>query len=270
MAHGWAFRGIGLIKGLGHVKQGLRPRGRARLLLQRRSDKKLLLRSEWIDMEATGLPISWLLRGLRGAPFHDQIEATFCVNSPPGQVTSFPKGLPLLDCKVDAKGNACMTWSWQWKQGYHERKDAAIWQPDAPYREGAGGSANAPVATAPAPAKPAPAQPATPPPAAKPDADANTPSILQSELFRGVAELERIASGHGVLKWGSKGEGAKALQKGLIALGYDVPGGADGAFGKGTAVAVEKFQAEEHLGADGIAGAGTVKAMDARLSKPAG
>jgi hypothetical protein len=120
---------------LGNVKTGLRPRGRARLLLVRRSDKKLLFRSEWMDMESGGLPISWLLRGLRGAPFFDRIEATFCVNSPRGQVSRIPKGLPLLDCAVDAKGNARMTWSWQWKQGYHERKNAALWEPEARYPE---------------------------------------------------------------------------------------------------------------------------------------
>jgi hypothetical protein len=133
----WAFRGIGLIKGLGEVRQCLRPRGYARLLLRRRSDKALLFRSGWIDMDAGGLPITWLLRGLRGAPFFGSIEATFCINSPPGQVTSFPRGLPLLDCRVDPKGNAHMSWSWQWKRGYHERRDAAAWQPEALYRKDA-------------------------------------------------------------------------------------------------------------------------------------
>lgn len=130
----WAFRGIGLIQGLGQVKSNLKPRGRARLLLRRRRDSKLVFRSAWIDMELAGTPVSWLLRGLRGAPFADLIEATFCVNSPPGLTQSFPNGAPLLDCSADARGNAKMTWSWQWKQGYHDRKDAASWKPEAELR----------------------------------------------------------------------------------------------------------------------------------------
>jgi hypothetical protein len=109
LARDWVFRGIGLIHGVGHVKQALKPRGRARLLLSRRSDKKLLFRSAWIDMEAEGLPLSWLLRGLRGAPFCEQIEAMFCVNSPPHKVSNVPEGSPLLDCAVDPKGIARMT-----------------------------------------------------------------------------------------------------------------------------------------------------------------
>jgi peptidoglycan hydrolase-like protein with peptidoglycan-binding domain len=46
-----------------------------------------------------------------------------------------------------------------------------------------------------------------------------------------------------------------------------VPGGADGAFGKGTTVAVKKVQEEAGLGADGVAGASTLRAIDARLSR---
>jgi hypothetical protein len=139
LARDWVFRGIGLIDGLGHLKPELKPRGRARLLLSRRSDKKLLFRSAWMDMQAEGLPLTWLLRGLRGAPFCDRIEATWCVNSPPGLVSSFPEGLPLLDCTVAPTGIAHMTWSWQQKQGYHERENAATWKPEAPYREAGNG-----------------------------------------------------------------------------------------------------------------------------------
>lgn len=131
----WAFRGIGLIKGLGNVRANLKPRGRTRLLLRRRSDRRLLFRSEWVSMESEGLPISWLLRALRGAPFSNSIEATFCIDSPPGLVTNFPDGAPLLDCINDPKGNATMTWNWQWKRGYHDRKDLASFKPHTPYRD---------------------------------------------------------------------------------------------------------------------------------------
>jgi len=260
MSTDWVFRGIGLIHGLGEVKRDLKPRGQARLLLTRRSDKKLLFRSEWIDMEAEGLPITWLLRALRGAPFSDQIEAKFCVNSPSGQVRNFPKGAPLLDCIADPRGNASMTWSWQWKQGYHDRKDAAAWQPDAPYREGRAGS---PKATANAAA--APAQKASVRPEEDSPYDDEEEPILRSAPLRGVAEFQRIAAGQGSLAQGARGAGAKALQQALISLHIQVPGGADGIFGKGTAEAVKKLQTQAGLDATGVVDAETVKALDARL-----
>lgn len=254
----WQFRGVGLIKGLGHIPQNLRPRGRTRLILTRRSDKKLLFRSEWIDMEAKGWPISWILRGLRGAPFSDQIEAMFCVNSPPGQSTSNPKGLPLLDCFTDAKGNAKMAWDYSKKTGFHDRKDAAMWSPEAPYKAG-DSSAVSVAQTSEAVTSQQVVQTTTPPPV--------DPSqrILQSALFSDVEELQKIVAVHGALRQGARGAGVKALQQGLVELGYDVPGGADGSFGKGTADALKKFQAEAGLGADGVAGAGTLKTMDQKL-----
>jgi len=254
----WQFRGVGLIDGLGLTTQELKPRGRTRLLLTRRSDRKLLFRSEWIDMEAQGWPISWLLRGLRGAPFFEQIEATFCVNSPPGQSVSNPKGLPLLDCTVDARGNAKMSWDYSKKNGFHDRRDVASWSPEAPYKDG--GTSGPTRAAAPSPSPPRD-QAAT----GSTSSVGSTSGLLQSELFRDVEELQRIAGGHGVLKQGSRGAGAKALQQALVALQYTVPGGADGIFGKGTTEVLEKFQASAGLGADGIAGAGTLKALDERL-----
>ncbi|XYH99306.1 peptidoglycan-binding domain-containing protein [Sorangium sp. So ce1128] len=262
----WPFRGIGLISGLGQLRSDLRPRGRARLLLQRRSDKALLFRSAWIDMEAEGLPISWLLRGLRGAPFSDQVEATFCINSPPGLTKSSPRGTPLLDCTADAKGNARMSWSWQWKQGYHERKNPAVWQPDAPFLGGASDAGKAQAVSGPeAPGR------AEPDPHAQAEAELRAKGerrargILRSALLSGVEELEGVAGGRGAIKQGARGAGAKAIQEALIALGFQVPGGADGAFGKGTADALKSFQAQAGLGPDGVAGAGTLKVLDQRL-----
>jgi len=262
----WAFRGIGLMKGLGHPRSELKPRGRTRLLLRRRRDHKLVFRSEWIDMEAAGLPISWLLRGLRGAPFSDSIEATFCVNSPPGLTKSFPDGAPLLDCLNDAKGNAKMTWSWQWKQGYHDRKDPASWKPSASYRDAA--PQPAPAASAVSPKAPAghSAEVHEAPSEAESDpyAPENMP-VLWSDPLRDAADLQEIARGRGSLKRGDRGPAVMALQRALVELGIDVPGGADGIFGRGTAEALKKVQSEAGIEATGVADEGTLLVIDKRL-----
>jgi peptidoglycan hydrolase-like protein with peptidoglycan-binding domain len=80
-----------------------------------------------------------------------------------------------------------------------------------------------------------------------------------------VPEIEAVAAGKGVLRRGATGDGVKALQSALIALGTDVPGGADGAFGPGLEGAVKAFQAAHGLGADGVVGRGTLAALDAAL-----
>jgi hypothetical protein len=129
----WLFRGIARIDGLGTVKSELKPRGRARLLLRSRSDGKLLYRSEWMSMEDEALPISWLLRSLRGAPFHDRIEPTWCINSKSSAPTrSAPDNRPLLDISCDPKGNARMSWSPA--QGLHNRPHQTDWTPPAALR----------------------------------------------------------------------------------------------------------------------------------------
>jgi hypothetical protein len=134
----WEFRGIAKVNGLGSVLEGLKPRGRCRLLLRRRSDQRLVFRSPWMSMESEGLPISWLLRSLRGAPFFDQIEPTWCVNSVNEAPTpNVPDNRPLLDIVCDANGNAKMTWTPS--QGLHKRP-GADWAPaDAISSRGARG-----------------------------------------------------------------------------------------------------------------------------------
>jgi hypothetical protein len=215
-------------------------------------------------MESAGLPVSWLLRGLRGAPFSGSVEATFCVDSPPGLTKNFPGGAPLLDCLNDAKGNAKMTWSWQWKQGYHDRKDAASWKPAVPYRDASAGQVHAAVAES----SEAPTSKATTsdeePPESDPYAGKNLPVFL-SEKLRQAADLERIARGHGSLKQGDRGAAVKELQSALVDLGIAVPGGADGIYGKGTAEAVKKVQSGAGLEATGIADAEALIAIDQRL-----
>ncbi len=275
----WVFRGIARINGVGQVRPGLRPRGQARLLLRRRSDKKLLFRSSWMSMEKEGLPISWLLRSLRGAPFHADIEPTWCINSARDVAgPNAPDNRPLLDCTCDEEGNARM--SWKPEQGLHNRSRVADWSPVEPYAEKA----------APKPA-PKPAQPAnSPPPPAPPPAGppviagplmpipmpapaestsssggAAGSGVFGSALLRGEAALLPIAEGKGALKKGDKGAAVKGLQAGLVALGLPVPGGADGDFGKGTTEAVKRFQNDHGLGADGVAGKATLRALDKAL-----
>jgi len=56
-----------------------------------------------------------------------------------------------------------------------------------------------------------------------------------------------------------------ALQRALVELGIDVPGGADGIFGRGTAEALKKVQSEAGIEATGVADEGTLLAIDKRL-----
>lgn len=63
---------------------------------------------------------------------------------------------------------------------------------------------------------------------------------------------------------GDGGSNIRALQTTLTDLGYDT--GIDGDFGPKTEKAVKEFQKEEGLGADGIVGAKTVAAINARVA----
>ena len=60
------------------------------------------------------------------------------------------------------------------------------------------------------------------------------------------------------LKKGDRGEQVAALQTFLIGSGYDCgKWGADGIFGSGTEAALRKFQDEQNIDEEGIAGADT-------------
>lgn len=65
------------------------------------------------------------------------------------------------------------------------------------------------------------------------------------------------------LKLGDTGDDVRALQRGLLALGYTGTGGliADGVFGRLTGGALERFQADKRLGVDGVAGPLTLAAL---------
>lgn len=112
----------------------------------------------------------------------------------------------------------------------------------------------------------APAPPADDPFVAAPLPTAAAPrggAALASPLLAGQAELRSIAAGKGSLRRGARGPAVTAVQRALIALGIDVPGGADGAFGRGLESAVVAFQKAHGLAADGVVGRGTLRALDA-------
>ena len=73
---------------------------------------------------------------------------------------------------------------------------------------------------------------------------------------------------HPTIRRGSSGSAVKELQKDLIALGYNVgPKGADSKFGKDTEAAVRKFQKDNKLKVDGIAGKNTWAAIEKAIAK---
>ena len=93
-------------------------------------------------------------------------------------------------------------------------------------------------------------------------------SLLESEAGAGSSLAERIKGVAGfvmgpTLRRGSRGAGVATLQRALAALGHDVT--ADGDFGPGTERAVQAFQRQAGLGADGIVGPSTKAAIASML-----
>ena len=71
-----------------------------------------------------------------------------------------------------------------------------------------------------------------------------------------------------ILNIGDSGQAVKLLQEKLIRLGYSCGEfGADGDFGNNTYWAVRRFQEDAKIGVDGIAGYGTLTAIDASIKK---
>ena len=67
------------------------------------------------------------------------------------------------------------------------------------------------------------------------------------------------------LSEGDSGPRVRQLQRALAELGYDVT--ADGEFGPGTSAAVQSFQEDAGLQADGVVGAATVQAVNEALAE---
>src|SRR5437762_13837577 len=95
--------------------------------------------------------------------------------------------------------------------------------------------------------------------------------LLKSAAFRGNPRLEWAAQGKSVRR-GENGHAVALLQAGLISLGYKMPisstkkhGAPDGIYGDETQRVFRKFQTDQKLPQDGIAGRDTVKRLDALL-----
>lgn len=83
-------------------------------------------------------------------------------------------------------------------------------------------------------------------------------------------QLQKAANNAPPVAKGAKGEGIAAMQEALADLGMDLsissgPNGFDGIFGSETDRAVRRFQRENALGADGIAGKLTLHRLDGLL-----
>lgn len=82
-------------------------------------------------------------------------------------------------------------------------------------------------------------------------------------LAEGRRLPERHHPSHLVLRQGAHGEAIRSLQTDLHRLGYLDAHGVDGRFGPNTRAAVERFQHDNGLVADGIVGAATRQRLDA-------
>lgn len=95
--------------------------------------------------------------------------------------------------------------------------------------------------------------------------------LLESARFRGDPILERVRAGDQstYLRFGSRGEHVKAVQFGLIDLGYAIPDGATGLFAGQTSAAVVQFKTDMQLvPKDPVVGIGTITALDGMWSVP--
>ena len=96
--------------------------------------------------------------------------------------------------------------------------------------------------------------------------------VLKCDLFRDTPRMQAAGRNSPALWRGETGIGPALLQAGLIELGYALPvstaktGAPDGIYGAETQAAVKRFQAANPpLASDGVAGAKTLAAMDAKL-----
>jgi len=90
-------------------------------------------------------------------------------------------------------------------------------------------------------------------------------SELRSSLLCGVDELERVAAGTLILVRGARGGGVQAAQRGLLALGYGLLGGADGVFGASTEAALRGFRELHGLVSAAVLDASTLARLDGSL-----
>lgn len=88
---------------------------------------------------------------------------------------------------------------------------------------------------------------------------------LVSGVLRGVPELARVLAGETTIARGDRGAGVRALQRGLLGLGYALLGGADGVFGRSTEAALRSFCELYTRYAAAVLDATTLALLDASL-----
>jgi len=91
---------------------------------------------------------------------------------------------------------------------------------------------------------------------------------LTSDSFKDSARLQSASKDHPALRQGEKSAGVALLQLSLAALDYPMPTTMarvtpDGIFGPETAATVAKFQTDQGLAVDGVAGHDTLARLDA-------
>jgi peptidoglycan hydrolase-like protein with peptidoglycan-binding domain len=82
-----------------------------------------------------------------------------------------------------------------------------------------------------------------------------------------AAQVAPALTSHPTLRKGAKGTAVKQLQQ-LLAAAGDSPGSIDGSFGPGTERALKRFQAANHLTADGVCGPKTWAALESSYQPP--
>jgi peptidoglycan hydrolase-like protein with peptidoglycan-binding domain len=90
---------------------------------------------------------------------------------------------------------------------------------------------------------------------------------LRNPRFTGLPDLMEVLAGKTTLGTRSRGEGLRAVQQALIDMGFSVPGGADGAYGRQSAKAIRNFQvharsAHPEVQPSGVVDAATLRALD--------
>lgn len=95
------------------------------------------------------------------------------------------------------------------------------------------------------------------------------PTTTTPTTTSGTALRVTLPAGTSSLKRGDTGAAVTQLQKGLVALGFSA-GQPDGSFGATTEAAVVDFQQSNDLTPDGVAGADTVRLLNAALAAKAG
>jgi len=97
---------------------------------------------------------------------------------------------------------------------------------------------------------------------------------LRSEAMRGDLYLQNASNNKPPLRLGVRNSGVQIMQQSLLELGYSMPlttkngtTDPDGIFGQETLRSVQKFQRDQGLAADGIAGRDTLHRLDQLITK---